>query len=91
MNNMRIVASGLPETVQKYEEALNATFAGGVTYGKLKARLVTDDMILRAAQALAKDSSVVAHTHPDDEWKIYSEEYKAMATVALHAALKDVE
>lgn len=35
---MKIIATGLPESVEAYQLALNATFAGGVAYGKGKAQ-----------------------------------------------------
>lgn len=85
MIDMKIIATGMPESVEKYEEALNAAFAGGIAYGKF----VTDEMIVRAAKALAKDCAKDAGTHATDEWKFYSESYITMATVALNAAYKD--
>lgn len=86
MIDMKIIATGMPESVEKYEEALNATFAGGVAYGKF----VTDEMIIRAAKALCEDAAKECGTHTTDEWKFYSDSYIAIATVALNAAFKGV-
>ena len=34
MEAMKIIATGLPASVEDYELALNATFAGGIAYGQ---------------------------------------------------------
>lgn len=43
---MKIIATGLPKTVEDYQVALNAAFAGGVAYGKgsssLKQQVLVD-------------------------------------------------
>lgn len=36
---MNIIATGLPETIEEYQLALNAAFAGGKAYGRGQAKL----------------------------------------------------
>lgn len=38
MEAMKIIATGLPASVEDYELALNATFAGGIAYGQAKVK-----------------------------------------------------